>query len=60
MSPRRSSLVVKKQNLVLPMLTGRKQLPPGHAPLVIASTGLAVAILAVAGGAVYLILRLGA
>lgn len=44
--------VVLKQNLVRPMITGRKALDPGSATPRIASPLLAAAILAVTGGAV--------
>lgn len=52
--------VVKKQNLVLPMITGRKHLGTGELPrLVMGSSALALAILALCGLGVYLLVRLG-
>jgi cytochrome b len=53
-------LLVKKDNLVRPMLTGVRQLPQGvNVPeLRMRSTGLALAILGGAAGAVWLLVRL--
>lgn len=53
--------VVKRQNLVLPMITGRKYLPEGHsaAGVVIVSSGLALVLLAVAAGIVFGVVRFG-
>jgi cytochrome b len=53
-------LVIKRQNLIGPMITGHKALPAADAPrLVMASTGLALALLIVCAGVVYFIVRLG-
>jgi len=51
--------VVKRQNLVLPMITGRKHLPDGQmaSQIIIASSGLAVVILAIAAAIVFGVLR---
>lgn len=42
--------LVKRQDLLTPMLTGRKRLPPGPPPPRMRSPALALAVLAVAGG----------
>lgn len=51
-------LLVKRENIVVPMITGRKRLPQG-APFEerIASTGLALVVLALAAGAVALVVN---
>ncbi len=50
--------VVKRQNLVVPMITGRKRLSPAVSPPRMRSPLLAAAVLAVAGGFVaFLVLR---
>lgn len=53
-------LLVKRQNLIWPMISGRKRLdlPPGHEPKM-ASPLLALAVLAVAGLIVYGVVRFG-
>ncbi len=52
-------LVWKSENLVKPMITGRKQLPPGVAPAnaQLRSPGLAVLLLAVCAAAVWFLVR---
>lgn len=47
--------VVKRHDLVRPMITGKKRLPAATAAPRMASTALAVALLAIAGGAVWIV-----
>lgn len=52
-------LLYKRENLVMPMFTGRKRLPDGAQPATsrIAGNGLALAVLIAAAVAVYLLVR---
>ncbi len=52
-------MLVKRQNLVRPMITGRKLLPPAIRPPRMRSPLLALAVLAVAGGIVAAVVILG-
>lgn len=50
-------LIWKSENLVKPMFTGRKQLPPGAAPATMRSVGLAVVLLAVCAAGVWFLVN---
>lgn len=52
--------LVKRQDLLTPMLTGRKRLPPGHPAPRMRGPALALAILVVAGGIVAIVVMWGA
>ncbi len=50
-------LAYKSENLIKPMFTGRKHLPPGTAPARMRGAGIAAALLAVCATAVWLLVR---
>lgn len=50
-------LIYKSENLIKPMFTGRKHLPPGAAPATMRNTGLAIILLAACAAGVWVLVN---